>query len=287
MRKKNLGPLDGPTLGAKAPKEKSAQKSKVRKETISSSGSGSGSSSSEGYDNDGSVEWDTSEEEDVLAEDGKSNNKKLWKPELRLSISAINPRSMTAAKLGGELSKRNSVTGGGSSKNTYHNMRYLFIQMEYCEQETIYEFIRNNGIKKDTKVYNNLIAQICNALSYIHSQNIIHRDLKPSNIFLDKKLNIKLGDFGLATKGQGIVELKDASKITKKIEASFNTALGSNARPSRQQTLSYGMGTPYYMSPEQAKTGKYNTKSDMYSLGIILFEMFYPPFVTEMHRGKT
>jgi eukaryotic translation initiation factor 2-alpha kinase 4 len=69
--------------------------------------------------------------------------------------------------------------------------------MEYCEGRSLRNFI-SEGLKSDEQNWK-IFAQIVDALHYLHSQGLIHRDIKPANIFLDKKNNVKLGDFGLAT----------------------------------------------------------------------------------------
>jgi len=128
------------------------------------------------------------------------------------------------------------------NKEKSKNYKFLFIEMEYCEGNTLREMIDNQSFP-DEKFKFKLIRQILEALQYIHSKQMIHRDLKPSNIFLNKENQVKLGDFGLATlKGEA---------------------------------LESGVGTPHYISPEQEKNAEYDEKTDMYSLGIIIFEMFY------------
>jgi len=92
-----------------------------------------------------------------------------------------------------------------------------------------------------------LFTQLADALSYAHSQGVIHRDLKPSNALIDAQGNLFLTDFGIA-----------------KILAS--------ASPRLTQTDAI-MGTPAYISPEQAQATKVDQRSDIYSLGIILYEM--------------
>ena len=129
--------------------------------------------------------------------------------------------------------------------------KMLFIQMEFCEGLTLQHLLNSlTELSKEEK--NSMISQILEALSYIHEQNMIHRDMKPANIFLDKDFNVKLGDFGLATTN----EMKDFNiEETKSFSKDTATKDYINFK-----TLSGGVGTPLYASPEQAKAGKYNEK---------------------------
>ncbi|MCC6499122.1 MAG: serine/threonine protein kinase [Anaerolineales bacterium] len=102
-----------------------------------------------------------------------------------------------------------------------------------------------------------LFTQLADALNYAHGHGIIHRDLKPANALIDESGNLFLTDFGIAK-------------------------LLESASPRLTQTDAI-MGTPAYISPEQAKAEKVNQRSDIYSLGIILYEMVTGsvPFVAD------
>jgi hypothetical protein len=91
-----------------------------------------------------------------------------------------------------------------------------------------------------------MVGQICEALDYAHSKGIVHRDIKPSNILIDERGNCLVADFGLARLAEGSSDL---------------TASGAL------------MGTPAYMSPEQAAGQTAGPASDIYALGIILYQM--------------
>ncbi|XP_042633407.1 serine/threonine-protein kinase Nek2-like isoform X2 [Cyprinus carpio] len=135
----------------------------------------------------------------------------------------------------------------------------LYIVMEYCEGGDLASLI--NRCIKDRRYLEEqftlcVMAQLSLALKECHgrsngSSTVLHRDLKPANIFLDVKQNVKLGDFGLA-------------RIL-------------NHDTSFAKTF---VGTPYYMSPEQINRMSYNEKSDIWSLGCLLYELcaLSPPF---------
>ena len=133
----------------------------------------------------------------------------------------------------------------------------IYIIMEYCENGDISQLIskcKNSGEYLSEETIWKIFIQVLKAVHAIHNHKdgiILHRDIKPSNIFLDKNNNIKLGDFGL-------------SRILS---------------PENKFATSH-VGTPYYMSPEQIEEKNYNEKSDIWSLGCLLYEMatFRPPF---------
>ena len=135
------------------------------------------------------------------------------------------------------------------------------------------------------------MEQILKALHYIHSMGLLHRDLKPANIFLDKEYNVKLGDFGLAqevSKSKVPIAIHQDEDETKESSKMDSKGILKNSRQRMNQKglikhdksskhsesmMSTGIGTFYYMSPEQETQSNYNQKTDMFSLGIILFEM--------------
>ena len=75
----------------------------------------------------------------------------------------------------------------------------MYIQMEYCDKQTLRNAIDEGGLHKDGQRVWRMFREILEGLVHIHTQGMIHRDLKPVNIFIDSHDHIKIGDFGLAT----------------------------------------------------------------------------------------
>ncbi|XP_015440717.1 eukaryotic translation initiation factor 2-alpha kinase 1 isoform X2 [Pteropus alecto] len=116
-----------------------------------------------------------------------------------------------------------------------------------------------------TKIFQELVEGVF----YIHNMGIVHRDLKPRNIFLHgPDQQVKIGDFGLA--------------CTDIIQTNIGW---TNRNGKRTPTHTSRVGTCLYASPEQLEGSEYDAKSDMYSLGVILLELFQP-FGTEMERAQ-
>ncbi|RVX71085.1 hypothetical protein B0A52_03451 [Exophiala mesophila] len=141
----------------------------------------------------------------------------------------------------------------------------LYIQMELCDKRTLFNRI-HEGLSGDPDMVWRLFRRILEGLAHVHSIGVVHRDLKPANIFLDSHDNPKLGDFGLATTGQA---------LSKAMQSEGGMTI----------TRSTGVGTKGYTAPELFHHGnKYDARADMYSLGIIFFEMNYP-FSSDMERS--
>jgi len=119
-----------------------------------------------------------------------------------------------------------------------------FITMEYVGGEDLKTMIRMSGMLGLGTVFS-VGKQICDGLAEAHSQGVVHRDLKPTNIMIDKEGNARIMDFGIS-RSLGSRELTGEGVI---------------------------IGTPDYMSPEQAEGKEADARSDIYSLGVILYEM--------------
>ena len=119
-----------------------------------------------------------------------------------------------------------------------------FITMEYVQGEDLKHSIRKKGKLKEKDAVA-IAKQVCEGLAEAHSLGVVHRDLKSQNIMIDEKGNAKVMDFGIA----------------RSIEAAGLTQTGVM------------IGTPDYMSPEQAEGDEADQRSDIYALGVILYEM--------------
>ncbi|XP_075700939.1 eIF-2-alpha kinase GCN2 [Rhinoderma darwinii] len=162
------------------------------------------------------------------------------------------------------------------SEMAIQTVHYLYIQMEYCERSTLRDTI-DQGLCLDNNRLWRLFREILDGLAYIHEQGMIHRDLKPVNIFLDSEDHVKIGDFGLATDHPAY-----------KIESTQDEDKGYTdiAKVDPEGKLTGMVGTALYVSPEvQGNTkASYNQKVDLFSLGIILFEMSHRPMDTSSER---
>jgi serine/threonine protein kinase len=155
-----------------------------------------------------------------------------------------------------------------------------FIVMELLEGETLRELISKTGSSSDgkrsqlpTQRLLDIILQIAGGLDAAHQKGIIHRDIKPANIFVTTQGQVKILDFGLAklaTTAAGIAagELREDGAHGTQIEAKQGTAIAH----SLTQT-GMAMGTAGYMSPEQVRGDKLDARTDLFSFGLVLYEM--------------
>ena len=122
----------------------------------------------------------------------------------------------------------------------------LFIAMQYIDGEDLKTYIRARGRLQPAEAAR-IAADVCNALAVAHERGLIHRDVKPQNILLDRRGQVRLSDFGIAK------------------------ALAGTGQGLTQAGMTYG--TAAYLSPEQATGAAVGPYSDIYSLGLVLFEM--------------
>ena len=121
---------------------------------------------------------------------------------------------------------------------------YTYLVMPFVRSGTLADLLTGQPLPPDR--IRQVIMQLGDALHYAHTRGLIHRDVKPSNVLIDESGNCLLTDFGLARMAESSMKLTTTGTI---------------------------MGTPAYMSPEQGAGQKIDSRSDIYSLGIILYEM--------------
>src|SRR5215469_5799072 len=121
----------------------------------------------------------------------------------------------------------------------------IYMVMEWCEGRLLRQILSEGRVSQDRAIH--IAIEVLQALEYVHENGVVHRDLKPENIMVDADDNIKLIDFGIA--GQ------------------------EGSRRLTFAKLSNVMGTPDYISPEQVKGKRGDGRSDIYAMGVMLYEM--------------
>ena len=122
------------------------------------------------------------------------------------------------------------------------DLKNIYMMMEYVNNGTLQDRLKGKGRLNEEDAFN-FFKQICDAVNFLHKNKLLHRDLKPGNILITKEGEVKLTDFGCC------IQIEKEEKNL--------------------------CGTPQYIAPEVIRTKKYNEKSDIWSLGILLYEMLY------------
>lgn len=166
-----------------------------------------------------------------------------------LTKSRAKQKLMSEIKIHRSLHHSNIVT----FEHFFEDAENVYIILELCQSQSLNELLRRRKRLYELEVQC-YVVQICNAVKYLHCHRVIHRDLKLGNLFLNDKMEVKIGDFGLATKLEFDGE--------------------------RKRTI---CGTPNYIAPEvlEGKQG-HSYEVDVWSLGVIIYTLIIgkPPFET-------
>jgi serine/threonine-protein kinase len=174
--------------------------------------------------------------------DGRTVALKIPHPDMEAD-PLLSDRFRREAAIGERLNHPNIMRVYGEKGGEKRSRVYMV--MEWCEGRSLRHILDQGRIPPERAI--RIAEGVLQALAYIHSNGVVHRDLKPENILVDDNDAIKLIDFGIAGD-------TSARRLT---YANFTTALG----------------TPDYISPEQVKGKRGDGRSDIYSMGVILYEM--------------
>jgi serine/threonine protein kinase len=188
---------------------------------------------------------------------------KLLKPEL-FDVPGVDRRFYREVQLTSELSQENNhIVRIYDDFGKIDQLGYYYV-MEHLEGKVLSEYVEDERRLPEVDWCLDVIQQVCQGMQVAHEAGVIHRDLKPDNLFLVKRRKkenfVKILDFGIA----GLHE----------------------SAPGKESRFTQGpIGTPYYMSPEQGMNQPPDARSDLYSIGIILYELLtgHIPFVP---KGK-
>jgi serine/threonine protein kinase/tetratricopeptide (TPR) repeat protein len=196
----------------------------------------------------------------ILSPDLRSNEEWLrrFESEAYAASSLNHPNILTVYEIGSaeiHFEDETNETGSGTQQDGMQKLNRIdFIATEYIEGESLRQYLT-----KDTVQFRALLdigVQVASALAAAHSAGIVHRDIKPENIMVRRDHVVKVLDFGLA-------------KI-------FKQTIPSDDEPTRAMHHTASgvvMGTASYLSPEQARGKNVDERSDIWSLGIVLYEM--------------
>ncbi len=154
-------------------------------------------------------------------------------------LEELKERLFREARAAGKLSHPNIVT----IYDVGNEGMLQYIAMEYLQGQTLEDMIRRK-VKFNYRIIAQIISQVCLALDYAHSQGIVHRDIKPANIMVLNDYTVRVMDFGIA-----------------RVDSSSMTRTG------------VAMGTPNYISPEQLQGKPVDHRTDIFSLGVMMYEM--------------
>ncbi|MEW5701411.1 MAG: serine/threonine-protein kinase [Candidatus Zixiibacteriota bacterium] len=153
----------------------------------------------------------------------------------------LRERLVREAKAAGKLSHPNIVTI--YDVGTEGDLDY--IAMEYLEGYTLEQVVRKK-VQLNFRILAKMLTQVCDALEYAHKAGIVHRDIKPANIMVLDDFKVKVTDFGIA-----------------RFESSSMSMTQTGV----------AVGTPYYISPEQLRGGTVDRRCDIFSLGVVAYEL--------------
>lgn len=171
--------------------------------------------------------------------DGRAVALKIPHPDMEAD-PILNDRFQREAAIGEKLNHPGVMRVFGGEKRSR-----VYMVMEWCEGRLLRDILNKERIPRERAI--RIAVETLMALEYIHENGVVHRDLKPENIMLDEHDNVKLIDFGIAG----------------------DTA----AKRLTYANLTAALGSPNYISPEQAKGKRGDARSDIFAMGVILYEM--------------
>ncbi len=196
---------------------------------------------------------------------------KVLSPKLVKQDPSFAKRFIDEAQAAGRLNNANIVHVHDVAKapvpaeadNSANLPEWYFFSMEFVAGESVKDVIKREQRVSDEQT-GTIMTGMANALLYAEQQGIVHRDIKPDNIMVTTTGEVKLADLGLALQlgtEEGLAEMEGAQKVV--------------------------MGTPLYMSPEQARGNAVDHRSDQYSLGATLFHMLtgHPPYAGDSAKA--